>query len=150
MPAHARTRTTPARLALGFVGGFLSTLVFHQLTLLFLASVGFVKANVFVMNPVPPFGVPLVISLAFWGGVWGIIFATVERSFPAGPGYWLATFLFGAIAPTLVAWFVVASIKGQPIAAGWQPFRMLTGLIINGAWGVGTGLFLTAAAGASR
>ena len=59
-------------------------------------------------------------------------------------------FLFGAIAPTLVAWFVVASIKGQPIAAGWQPFRMLTGLIINGAWGVGTGLFLTAAAGASR
>jgi hypothetical protein len=144
MPMYAGTRPTAARLALGFVGGFLSTLVFHQLSLLFLASIGFVRANVYVMNPVPPFGVPQVISLAFWGGLWGIVFALAEGSFPVGPGYWISAFVFGAVAPTLVAWFVVAGLKGQPIAAGWQPFRMLTGLIINGAWGVGTGLFLTA------
>ncbi len=144
MAVSTGVRTTPARLALGFIGGFLSTLVFHQLMLLFLASIGFVQANVYVMNPVPPFGVPQVISLAFWGGLWGIVFALVEGSFPTGAGYWVAAFVFGAVAPTLVAWFVVASLKGLPLAAGWRPNRMLTGIIVNGAWGVGTGLFLAA------
>ncbi len=143
MVTYANTRSTASRLALGFVGGFLSTLIFHQLMLLFLSSIGFVQARVYVMNPVPPFGVPQVISLAFWGGLWGIVFALIDPSFPTGAGYWVAAFLFGAIAPTLVAWFVVASLKGQPIAAGWQPTRMLVGPIINGAWGVGTGIFLT-------
>ncbi|MNC88277.1 hypothetical protein D3C83_40770 [compost metagenome] len=50
--------------------------------------------------------------------------------------------MFGAIFPTLVAWFVVAPLKGQPVAAGGAIPGMLTGLIINGAWGIGTALFL--------
>src|SRR5919199_900381 len=50
--------------------------------------------------------------------------------------------LFGAIAPTLVAWFLVAPLKNQPIAGGFQPAAMLTGLLVNGAWGIGTALLL--------
>ena len=135
---------TPGRLVLGFVGGFLSTLVFHQIALWILTKIGFVQAAVYVMRGVPPFGVPQVISLAFWGGLWGILFAAVDGRFPAGGSYWVCAFAFGAILPTLVAWFVVAAIKGQPIAAGWQINRMITGLIINGSWAIGTALFLAA------
>jgi hypothetical protein len=51
----------------------------------------------------------------------------------------------GAIGPTLVAWFIVAPLKGQPAAAGWELPRMITGLIINGAWGLGTALLIATA-----
>jgi hypothetical protein len=53
-----------------------------------------------------------------------------------------AAIIFGAIAPTLVAWFVVAPLKGQALAAGWVPARMAIGPIVNGAWGLGTAIGL--------
>jgi hypothetical protein len=42
----------------------------------------------------------------------------------------------------LVAWFIVAPLKIQPVAGGFQPAAMVTGLLVNGAWGVGTALLL--------
>lgn len=127
---------------IAFVAGFLAVLVFHQPVLALLDSVGFVHAGVYSMSATKPFGLPQVVSLAFWGGVWGLIFAAVEPRFPRGAGYWIAALVFGAIFPTLVAWFVVAALKGLPLAAGGNAHRMATGLIINGAWGIGTAIFL--------
>lgn len=132
------------RLALGFLGGFLATLLFHQVALMILVAAGVAKAGTYSMQAVPPFGVPQVLSLSFWGGLWGMVFASFETKLPKGAGYWLAALLFGALGPTLVAWFVVAPLKGQPLAAGWQASRMITGLVINGAWGIGTALLLAA------
>ena len=43
---------------------------------------------------------------------------------------------------TLVAWFVVAPLKGTPVAAGWHPSSMAVGPLANGAWGIGTALLL--------
>ena len=94
------------------------------------------------MSPLPDAPRPQVISLAFWGGVSGLLFAAIEHRFPRGAAYWIYAFLFGAIFPTLVAWFVVAPIKGLPVAGGWEVNRMLTGVLINGAWGLGTGLLM--------
>lgn len=127
---------------IGFIAGFLAVLVFHQPALLFLNSIGFAQATTYSMQATAPFGVPQVLSLAFWGGVWGILFALIEGQFPRGAMYWILALLFGAIFPTLVAWFVVFPLKGQPMAGGWEIPRMITGLIINGAWGLGTALFL--------
>ena len=87
-------------------------------------------------------GVPQVISLAFWGGVWGIVFALIEGHFPRGAAYWICALVFGAIFPTLCAWFLVAPMKGQAMAAGWDLSRMIVGPIVNGAWGLGTALLL--------
>src|SRR5438128_12211959 len=55
-----------------FIAGFLSTLVFHQgvLTLFWLS--GALPRAPYDMAPAPPLGVPAVISLALWGGVWGV------------------------------------------------------------------------------
>jgi hypothetical protein len=143
MPATASHRTISARkLILGFVAGFIAVLLFHQPVLALLTQMGIAKAATYSFAAVPPFGVPRVISIAFWGGVWGVVYAAVEQRFPRGAQYWVYAFLFGAIFPTLVAWFVVAPLKGQPVAGGWQASRMMTGFVINGAWGLGTGLLL--------
>jgi hypothetical protein len=104
-----------------------------------------IKAGVYAMSPTPPFGIPQVISLSFWGGVWGILFALVEHRFPRSPLYWVYAFAFGAIFPTLVAWFIVAPMKHLPAAGGWEAARMVTGVLANGAWGLGTALLLAIA-----
>ena len=130
------------KLVIGFIAGFLAVLIFHQPVLSLLTAAGFAEAATYSMQATAPFGVPQVLSYSFWGGVWGIVFALVEHRFPRGTAYWVVAFLFGAIFPTLVAWFVVAPLKGQPVAAGWAIPGMMTGLIINGAWGIGTALLL--------
>jgi hypothetical protein len=124
-----------------FIAGFLATLVFHQPALLILHVIGIAGRGPYSLELTKPFGVPSVISLAFWGGVWGIILWLVVRK-QLGAAYWAWATLFGAVAPTLVAGFVVAPLKGQPMAGGGKVSAIATGLIINAAWGLGTAVFL--------
>ncbi|HYC45623.1 MAG TPA: hypothetical protein VED01_09080, partial [Burkholderiales bacterium] len=133
-----RRSTSADKLLYGFAAGFIAVLLFHQPALALLNQIGLAQATLYSLKSTAPFGVPQIVSIAFWGGVWGMLFAAVEQRFPRGAAYWLAAFAFGAILPTLVAWFVVAPLKGQPMAGGWQMSRMLVGPIINGAWGFGT------------
>ena len=141
--ASIRSAVTARKLLVGFVAGFVAVLLFHQPALALMTALGFAKATTYAFDPAAPFGVPRVISIAFWGGVWGVAYAAIEQRFPRGGAYWFCAFLFGAILPTLVAWFVVAPIKGLPVAGGWQASRMLTGFVINGAWGLGTAVLMT-------
>jgi hypothetical protein len=142
LTATSHSTISARKLILGFVAGFIAVLLFHQPVLALLTQLGLAKATTYSFAATPPLGVPRVISIAFWGGVWGVLYAAVEQRFPRGARYWFYAFLFGAIFPTLVAWFVVAPLKGQPVAGGWQASRMITGFVINGAWGLGTGLLL--------
>ena len=138
-------RSIPAyssiNLVFGFLAGFFATLIFHQLTLLVLRSLGVAPFGPFSMAATQPFGVPVVFSLAFWGGIWGILFALIHGSFPRR-GYWIITFLFGAILPSLVALLVVLPLKGLPMGGGGRLSLLLTAFLINGAWGIGTGVIL--------
>jgi hypothetical protein len=131
-----------SRLVLGFVAGALSVFVFHQGALAVLHAIGLTPATAFSLHPTAPLGVPRLISAAFWGGIWGLAFVTSDRRLPRRAQSILAGTLFGAIGPTLVAWFVVAPLKGQPLAAGGLPGAMLTGVLVNAAWGAGTSLLL--------
>ena len=133
---------SPVRLFFGFIAGFLATLIFHQLTLYVLWTVKIAPFAPFSMAATKPFGVPVVFSLSFWGGIWGILFALIDRRFPLHFGYWLVSFLFGAIFPSLVALLVVLPLKGKPLGGGWHPALLFTAFLINGAWGVGTGIIL--------
>jgi hypothetical protein len=65
----------------------------------------------------------------------GYLIGVIEISFPRGIRYWIAAFFFGAILPTLVALLVVFSLKGRPMAGGWQPALLATAFMINGIWG---------------
>lgn len=119
-----------------FVAGALAVPLFHQVLLLILNAAGWVPRKPFALTPTEPFGIPQVVSLSFWGGVWGIVMGMVLTRLHRRPAYWIAALLFGAVAPTLVAVFVVAPLKGQPIVV--DPKMILIGLLINGAWGIGT------------
>lgn len=118
-----------------FVAGALAVPLFHQVALALLNAAGFVARSPYAMTPTKPFGVPAVVSLSFWGGVWGPILGLV-LSRTRGPSFWIVALLFGAIAPTLVAGLVVAPLKDQP--AGGDAKMIVTGLIVNAAWGLGT------------
>jgi hypothetical protein len=93
------------------------------------------------MQSTAPFGIPQIWSLAFWGAVWGLVLAFVTRRLD-GPPLVFAAIGFGAVVPTIVAWFVVAPLKGQPMAAGFDEAAMATGILVNAAWGLGTGALL--------
>ena len=125
-----------------FAAGFLSTLVFHQGILLVLHLLGATDRKPFSMAPTAPFHVPQVFSLAFWGGIWGILLWLAISRFAGSPLYWISAAVIGAIAPTLVAFFVVFPLKGQPVAGGWKPAILVGALILNGAWGIGVALFM--------
>ena len=128
-----------------FLAGFLSTLVFHQGILAILHAAGATPRRAYVLDSTPPLGVPAVLSLAFWGGLWGILLGYVIGRANGAAGmasYWVLALLFGALAPTAVALFVVFPLKGQPVAGGWQPNILAGALLLNGAWGIGVALLL--------
>ncbi len=125
----------------GFLSGAASVLVFHQAAVSVFHVLQLTTAHPYSLQPTPPWGVPQVWSLAFWGGVWGLLLAmTLARL--EGARLLAAAIVFGAIAPTLVAWFVVAPLKGQPMAGGFLPVAMLVAPVANGLWGLGTGIGL--------
>jgi hypothetical protein len=125
----------------GFIAGFVSTLVFHQGVLWLLHAGGFSPRAPWNMTPVPPLHAPAVISLAFWGGLWGIVlWALIGAS--GGSAYWIKALVIGALGPSLVAWFVVMPIKGLGAAGGWDPKIIVGALLLNGAWGIGTALLI--------
>lgn len=144
--AQGQDRLSVGNLVIAFIAGFLAVLVFHQAMLGILHAMGLTAGTPYPMAATRPLGVPQVFSLAFWGGIWGLVYLWLEPRFPTGrAGYWLGALVFGAVGPTLVAWFVVAPLKGLPVAAGWHPANMAIGPLVNGAWGIGTGVFLTLA-----
>jgi hypothetical protein len=138
----ASSGASPQRLLIAFAAGFLAVLLFHQPVLWLLASAGITQALPYSAKAVGPLGVPQFVSAAFWGGLWGIALYLVSRRWSTGASYWLKVFLFGMIFPTLGAWFIVAPLKGLPVAAGGQWNGMLTGLCVNAAWGLGTALLM--------
>ncbi len=135
-----------SRLLFGFVAGFIAILAFHQGMQTILHHWGFTPRAPFPLHPTQPFGVPQIWSIAFWGGVWGIVFGAFDRIFPRGIGYWVTALLFGAFLLTLAAIFLLPLVRGQSIPA-IRPSILATGLMVNGAWGIGTGLFLRGFAG---
>lgn len=129
-------RSTIVAVALGFVAGFAAVLLFHQPLIGIFRTVGLGGNQPYSLAPVPPLGVPRVLSLAFWGGVWGIALALLRPWLPSRrAGFLLAGLVFGALAPTAFGWFVLGS--GVP-AIWWR------GPVINGTWGLGTAIAMLA------
>ncbi|MEO7500384.1 MAG: hypothetical protein ABIX11_12420 [Casimicrobiaceae bacterium] len=133
-------RSRGVALALGFLAGAVAVLTFHQGAIALLTATGVIHGNLYSVRPVPPFGVPQIVSSAFWGGVWGSVFAAIAPRALRGMRYWLAGLALGAVALPLVGGFVVAPLKGQPLAAGGDAGRMAISMLVNGAWGIGVAI----------
>lgn len=130
---------------LAFSGGFLSTLLFHQGLVGLFYAMGLAPMAPFNMTPTAPLGVPSVISLAFFGGLWGMLVWAFVRNAPERKKI-IRSVAYGAIGPTAVAFLVVFPLKGVTVPLAFIPF----GLVLNGAWGLGLWLFMKVAARGSQ
>ncbi len=139
--AAGSTQLSAATLVMAFIAGVLAVPVFHQVLLWVLHAAGIVPFAPFDMTPTKPFGVPSVISISFWGGVWGVIFALTLPRWFSGVSYWIAALVAGGVALTLVFMFVV-----WPLKVGGLPPNLagifVIGFLLNAAWGIGWALFL--------
>ncbi|MGH8460260.1 MAG: hypothetical protein ACRESS_01505 [Stenotrophobium sp.] len=124
-----------------FVAGFVSTLVFHQGLLGLLYMAGIAPHAPYAMAATAPLHIPQVISLSFWGGVWGIVLWLLIAN-ARGGAFWLRAAVIGAIGPSAVAWFVVMPLKGMGMAGGWDPKIIIGALLLNGVWGLGVALIM--------
>lgn len=126
---------------LTFAAGFLAVIVGHQVVVLALNAAGLMPAGFppWSMDPVPPFGVPTVISKAFWGGLWALLLALMLNH-TRGAVYWIGWTLLGAVALSLVAIFVVPLLKGAAIPSFIERFPVYAA--VNAAWGFMTALLL--------
>jgi hypothetical protein len=126
------------RASLGFLAAVISVLIFHQGMWALLHLAGQMPPP-YPMRGVPPFGVPLIIDLCFWGGVWGAVFGLVLPNLPRSYPMWVLGLGLG-IAAALVGLFVVPLIKGLPVGGGWAAMSFVRSFLINGFWGIGVGL----------
>lgn len=130
---------TPMRAFLGFVAGALAIITFQQGTVEILHLLGLASQAAFRTTPVQPFGVPVIVSLSFWGGIYGMAFGALRPYFTLP--LWLCGLCLGIIA-ALLALFVFAPLKGNAIAYGWQAWPVARSFLVNGVWGIGVGLLL--------
>ena len=128
----------------GFVTGVLGVLVFHQGMVGLLHLLGALPNPPFQLRPLPPLGVPQLVSACFWGGLWGIVIAAIVAARPDWSPI-LVGLAVGAVACVLVGFIVVAGIRGQPLMGGMDPSRWWRSVAINGAFGLGVGVLLLGA-----
>jgi hypothetical protein len=124
-----------------FVAGFVATLVFHQGLFTLFYLVGLVPRAPYDFSAVPPLAIPAVISLAFWGGAWGVAIWPFLKSVD-GAVYWVRALVISAIASGSMALFIISPLKGMPMAGGWKPNVIVTTLMLNGTWGFGMALLM--------
>jgi hypothetical protein len=137
----SRMASLPVRLGQAFVAGVLAVPVFHQILLWILHAAGIVPNAPFNMAPTKPLGLPELVSISFWGGVWGVVFAVTLRQWFRGTAYWIAAPVAGGVALTLVFMLVVWPLK----FGGFPPHPLglfILGFLLNAAWGIGWALFL--------
>ena len=137
---------------IGFIVGVCAMMAFHQGSLHILHHHSaklpalldifgrFPRAYDF--TPLRANGVPLLAMLGLWGGIWGIMIATLVRltriaSFDLPLGL-----LFGAFVITFVETTELPTLLGLPRLPSGNEQTMLRAALLNGAFGFGTAFFL--------
>jgi hypothetical protein len=131
--------TPSSRVFLGCIAGAIAALVFHQTTLQIFFWLGLAPQAAFRIAHVPPFHAPMVVSVTFWGALYGGLFGWVTPRLK-GP-LWLYGLVAGLCA-MLLSWFVIRPLSGASVAFDWQQAAMLRSFAANEMWGLGVGLIL--------
>jgi hypothetical protein len=124
------------RLAIGFVAGFLSHLIFQGAFGAALYAANLLPGLTWSLMPVEPFGVPKSINLGFWAGLWGIAYAFLEPRLTAFFGRWLGGLVYG-LAPLAGYWFIVLPAKGLGIGGGFHLAKVPIEFGFHAIFGIG-------------
>lgn len=128
------------RAAFGFLSGALSVLFIHQTTSTLLNASGFPTDSPFGMAPTQPWGVPRLFSRMFWGGLYGLVYGLALPRLR--PPLWLWGVGIGLLA-IVVSAFIVAPLKGRPMASGFTFNKVMLDIVIDTLWGVGIVFFMS-------
>ena len=82
--ANAFDTSALTRAAAAFVVGGLSVLVVHQPVVALLHALGSTPITPYSLRATRPWGIPVFLSLSFWGGVWAIPIVWVLDRLPRG------------------------------------------------------------------
>ena len=121
------------RLFLGLVAGALAMLLCHQTSLQLLYWCGLIQHPAFRLASVPPFNVPMIVSVTFWGALFGAIL----NMLPTLPARVSVRGLVNSLFAILMVWFFVRPIAGHGVAFGWNPHAMAASAFAGLCWGYG-------------
>lgn len=136
---HARRAAMPLapRLPRLALAGMLAILVFHQGLQGLAYWGGVLPGGPYNLTPVPPFGLPRLVSLLAWGALWALPVGLAVRPLR----WWLQVPVamgLGAALPTLFTWLVVLPMRGLPATST----VLALGATLFAAWGLGLVLFM--------
>lgn len=141
--------TISTRIFLGFAAGALSHLIFQGGLGAVYYAADMIPALPWSLRPVPPFGVPVTLNLAFWAGLWGIVYALLEPRLTALLGRVPGGLAIG-VAALLARWFVVLPLKGAPVAEGLQAGAVVVYVGFHLIFGIGLALIYAVVLGPTR
>ncbi len=131
--------TASTRVFLGCIAGALSVLMFHQPLLEVLFWLGLTPQAAFRLAVVPPFHAPMVVSITFWGAVYGSVFGWLS---PRLPRSILIKPLLASLFAMVMSWFIVRPLAGYPVASNWQLAPLVRSAAADLMWGFGITLIL--------
>lgn len=128
---------TGRRIIMGFVAGAIAVVVAHQTMILVLHLLGFLPNFPWSLRP-NAWGVPQLLNQMFWGGVWGMVFGLVAP-FLGGLKTWALGLVMGMGGNAILGnWILLPLVFNRgTFMAGYAPQRMIIGLLIGGAFGLG-------------
>jgi hypothetical protein len=127
-------------LILGFVAGAIAVVTVHEIVNFVLLQAGVFPRVPWSMEPAAMTGLPQIVSDAFWGGLWGVLFALIVDSIPGG-SFTIKGLIFGIVGPAIIGVFIlVPLITGRfPLFFGGDPKLIGSVLLILAAFGAGMG-----------
>ena len=133
MASTAKTYAFSRAAAAFALGGF-AVLVVHQPFVALLHVLGFTPITPYSLRATRPWGVPVFLSLTFWGGVWTILIAWILDRLPRGWVYYVTAVGLGALPPNLMTWFVIfpLNVFPPPAQARRSGFSMRSSSMASG------------------
>jgi len=131
-------------LALGFLAGFLSHLIFQGAFGATLYAANLLPGLPWSLMPVAPLGVPKSLSLGFWAGLWGLAYVWLEPRLTSFFGRLPGGLVFG-IAPLFGHWFVSLPLKGLGVGGGFHLAMVPIEIGFHLIYGIGVAILFRSA-----